>query len=703
MKKSKAFMLVLIIAAVIVAGQYLNPPQSVADQPKKFTDGQQLVNYIKSGRLMAQMGDNPVWGGAPRAMLKEAAAPSMNQAQGMAKSEDSHSTTNVQVEGVDEDDIMKNDGKYLYVAAANKVNILEAYPAEGARILSSISCEGPPVGIYVKGDRLMVISNRSNYTGLMAAVYDIADRAKPVVVRTLSWEGGYVSSRLIGDYAYLVVNMPVEDGVITPTLIENGIKRLIPPSDIYYFDYPDFDYRYTLIVSVNLADSKREALYKTFLTGFSQNIYCSAENLYLTGEKIPDAVFYMNQFISGLASLVSGEASAKVEGIASSDSSPDKKMMEAEQVLEEYMGGLDYSSAADLEDKISQLREKLSRDMNRERNKTVIHKIGVKEGIVEYKCRGEVNGRLLNQFSMDEEGGYFRVATTSEGFLFTDRPVTRNNIYVMDQGLKVVGRLEGLAPRERIYSARFMGGRVYLVTFRNIDPLFVIDLKDPSNPKVLGELKIPGFSDYLHPYDENHIIGVGKEVAPAPEPQPVPLGPNGQRTQLQIMPPLPSRPQGVKIALFDVTNPEKPVEMSKYVVENLYSDSEALREHRAFLFSREKNLMALPISYTINDPLPKRPGVIPYYGYWQGMYVFNISPEGGIGLRGKVVHPAAGMQGSENQPEAVRRAAYINDIFYTVSDGAVKMSRLDNLKEVKVIRLPRDNIYYYGPQPEYRK
>jgi len=707
------FPVVFVIAAIIAAVQLANPAPSDAEQLNIFTGMQQLVEYIKSNKEMAQYRYNLGGLKSEMAVQMDAASGSIrttaaDNAESLpalkapveqnAKSADSFSSTNIQVEGVDEGDILKSDGKHLYVASGGLVHIIDAYPAGSSKILSSIKCDGYPQEIYLKGDRLLVLSRRAMKEGMIAAVYDITDRSKPTSVRSLAWEGSYVSSRLIGNHAYLVINMPVNlvggmqgDGetVTLPKITENGKDRVIPPDQIYYFDYPDYNYRYTVIVSVDILDEGKESLCRTFLTGRSQNIYSSEENLYLTGPKSPDTVQFTNRFINDLASLAGGETSVKIKGLAASNTPPGQKLAEVESILEAYLGGLGDSEAAVLEERIYSLREKMSRDMERERNKTVIHRLAVKDGDIDYRCRGEVNGRLLNQFSMDEYGGYFRVATTSEGRIFFDSPVSRNNIYVLDGDLNVVGRLEGLAPRERIYSARFMGSRVYLVTFRNIDPLFVIDLKNPKEPKVLGELKIPGYSDYLHPYDENHLIGVGKEVAPINEPQPVPMREGMGVTAPDIMPSLPLRQQGVKIALFDVTNPARPVELAKYQVEQQGSDSEVSRDHKAFLFSRDKNLMALPVSYSRTFPSGLERGLMPYYRNWQGMYVFNISTAEGISLKGKIEHNAT-YKSDYEATEAIRRSAYINEIFYTVSEGAVKLSSMADLKEIKTIKLPRD-------------
>jgi len=699
MTKRSIFPVILLLAAVVIIGQFFTPGQSVAQEPGRFTSRQHLAEYVRENIRLVQgysaLGgrastDMMVMSGAPKAptVAREMKNEKLS-ASGMQESQsEAYSTTNVQV---DEADIIKNDGKYMYIASGNQLHILEAYPAEKSSLLSTVRFDGYISGLFLNGSRIIVISGKSGNSGMVASVYDVTDMARPLLVRTLSWEGGYVSSRMIDDYVYLVLSTPVilngsekgnGDDINLPVFNENDQIRVIPPEEIHYFDHPDHSYLYTMIISVNIKDDRQEALCKTLLTGVSQNVYSSQENLYLTGPKAPDMVSISNRLLEGLASLVDGDTAGQIRSIPASSGSPDKKVHQAYQILESYISSLDYAREVDLGNRIRQMQEVFNRDVARERNKTAIYKFSLKDGSIDYGCRGVVNGQLLNQFSMDEEGGYFRVATTSEGWLFSDRPVSRNNIYVMDEKLNVVGKLEGLAPGERIFSARFMGGRVYLVTFRRIDPLFVIDLKDPGSPKVLGELKIPGYSDYLHPYDENYLIGIGKEVPVQPDPMPMPA------PRTLILPPAP-REQGVKIALFDVRDPSRPVEISRYVVDKTYSDSEVSRDHKAFLFSKSRNLMALPVSYPENNtPVADKALFRPYYRQWQGMYVFNISPSEGISLKGKIEHPSRQDLNGYRISEGVKRAAFINEVFYTISQGAVKMSNIDNLKEIKTISLP---------------
>jgi len=275
---------------------------------------------------------------------------------------------------------------------------------------------------------------------------------------------------------------------------------------------------------------------------------------------------------------------------------------------------------------------------------------------------------------MDEHQGYLRVATTTDDFSPEGGVTLANQVYVLDGDMDIIGRLENLAPGEQIHSARFMGHRCYLVTFRSIDPLFVIDLKDPYNPRVLGELKVTGYSDYLHPFDENHIIGIGKETVAA----------SGDFAWYQ----------GVKISLFDVSDVSAPKEIAKYEIGDRGTDSPVLSDHKALLFDRSRNLLVIPVQVAQIDAKDYPYGIPPNaYGepVWQGAYVFNISLEKGLEFRGGITH-CTGADFSQygyfySSDCFVERSLFIDDVLYTVSDAKVKMNDLGTLDEINEVTL----------------
>ena len=293
---------------------------------------------------------------------------------------------------------------------------------------------------------------------------------------------------------------------------------------------------------------------------------------------------------------------------------------------------------------------------------STIHRVAIDNGTVGYACSFRVPGTILNQFSMDEYKGYLRVATTI-GRVSAGGGGSSNNVYVADPALNPAGKLERIAPGEQIHSARFMGDRAYLVTFKKIDPLFVIDLSNPGLPRILGYLKVPGYSDYLHPYDATHVIGVGKDA--------VDMGGFAWY-------------QGLKVSLFDVSDVEHPTEVATYGIGDRGTDSEALRDHKAFLFIPERGLVVLPVQlYEIDRT--RYPGDVPPSTYgefvWQGAVVLSVTLQG-IELKGRITHgmdPDGYYGGGMN---AIRRSLYIEDVLYTVSSNAVRMNSLDDLSDL---------------------
>ena len=543
-----------------------------------------------------------------------------------------YAITNIQVAGVDEADIVKTDGEYIYLVSGNRTIIVKAYPPEQAQVLSEIELEGTVVGIFINGDRLVVFEEGTPYydyydlrvgpTGegsmfsiaayytpptTSVKVYDVSDRENPRLQRDISADGQYLSSRMIGDYAYVVINEPVyeqDDELNLPRIYSGGNETEIPATDIFYCDVSDYYYMYTTIIATNIQDDNQEPTYETILLGASSNLYVSLNNIYLT---FP------------------------------------------------VWGG-------DVGDS----------------QKTSIHRIHIDGSVMNYTASGEVPGTVLNQFSMDEHDGYFRVATTTGSVSRTSEGTSRNHMYVLDMALNITGSLENLAPGEKIHSVRFMGDRGYVVTFKKIDPLFVIDLGDPYEPEVLGYLKVTGYSDYLHPYDEDHIIGIGKETVEAGE---------GNFAWYQ----------GVKISLFDVSDVNNPKEVDDpYVIGDRGTDSPVLSDHKAFLFDKSRNLLVMPVTVAEIDE-SKYPGEVPDNAYgeyvWQGAYVFDISLDQGIQVKGRITH-------IENPSDleqdyyyfyssfSVERSLYIGDVLYTISQAKIMMNNLENLDYINEVQLP---------------
>lgn len=585
---------------------------------------------------------------------------------GMEGAADDYSSTNVQVAGVDEADIVKNDGKYIYSLVGRTVKIIEAYPAESMTELAIIDLdthEGfSPEDMYLDGDKLVILGRSyteyevqaagvSSSDGSLAApyiypyyryqdltevfVYDVSTPATPELAEQFSIEGSLNTSRKVDDTVYVVSNFysyPYE--VIEPLTataeellptIDDSVKALPVNdcNDVYYIPESESTNMLTLTA---LPLNGGESTSKTII-GDASTVYSSVDNMYIVQNK---SDWWWR------------------------DSS-----------------GFD---------------------------ETIIHKFSINPENIDYIGKASVPGRVLNQFSMDEHKNHFRIATTV-GQVWDPERKSQNNIYTLNSKLKQVGQIEGIAPGEEIYSVRFTGDRGYMVTFKKVDPFFVLDLADPANPKILGELKIPGFSDYLHPYDENHIIGFGLDTIEAEEFLTEDRGFDFAWYQ------------GVKIAMFDVTDVTNPKELHRELIGDRGTSTPLSYNHKALLWAPEKGengktMFALPIDLHLLSEEEKREPIsdFPPYGEYSGQYayIYDVSPEDGFTLRKTITHQQTddyvetpGTTYLRDYARNINRILYIGNRLYTVAPEVIGAFTLDSLDEVNELELePTDNYYY---------
>lgn len=594
----------------------------------------------------------------------------------------SYSTTNVQVQNVDEPDYIKNDDKYAYIVSDDKLTIIEAYPAESAKITLKVGIDIPPgnalQNIFLNKDRLVVFyqdyqdadyipeygfAPTKVYSQLThAVIMDVSDKENPKIVKDYSINGYYNNARMIGNNVYLLtindVNYPRP---IVPQIRESS-EVLITP-DVFYFDNPEQYYNFNTISAIDIFEEKINA--ETFLMSGGGTIYVSEDNLYITYQKNLPYQYYLAQekdrFFEAILPALPADAQERIKKITDDNTIPQQeKWNQVSDILQEAYNKLSSSERSKLFRKIQDSINEYDSKIQQQTMMTIVHKIRIDGLELKYSAKAEVPGRLLNQFSMDEHKNRFRIATTSELY-GSNRFIQYNNVYVLDEGLNTVGKLEKIAEDESIYSTRFMGERLYMVTFKRIDPFFVIDLSSDA-PKVLGALKIPGYSNYLHPYDANHVIGIGKETK------------ENQHGGIDVF--------GVKVSLFDVTDVSHPVELDVETIGKSGTDSEVLSDHKALLFDGQKNILSIPIweegSVTyISDRQ--------YYEnrFWRGFYVFGVSPDDGITLRSKITHS----NGTGYDYTLPSRSFYIGDVLYTVSSNMIKMNDIGDMHEINQLRL----------------
>ena len=447
-----------------------------------------------------------------------------------------YGTTNTQEKDVDEGDIIKTDGSYLYIANADNksISIVDVTGKKMAET-SQIDLNDNEVvrEIYINGDKLVVVGHLQPEDNIekkvaygtydcvvyiandtFVKVYDISDKKAPKLVNEYSQQGGYDNSRMIGTKLYAIstyrVNVYNDDyrDVCIPKITVDDICEKIPADSIYLIESSKST-TYAVITTLDI--SKMDEPESTAILGDCGHLYASSKGLFIC------------------------------------ESAQDEKYQEI----------------------------------------TKVYRFEYTDSGVKHMAEGKVNGYINNQFSMSYDGEYFRIATTFNKATVDGNNISMsvedrvNNLYILNNDMQIVGKVEDMAKGEMIKSVRFVGNMAYVVTFRQTDPLFVIDLTDPENPDVKGELKIPGFSEYLHPITDNLLVGVGRDGTMT--------GENGD----------------CKVSLFDVSNPYEPKESSVLKVSDgkAYCYSPVADNHKKYI-TLSDNEFAVPFSidgYVYND------------------------------------------------------------------------------------------------------
>jgi len=681
---------------------------SSTKQLKKFGNYDELKKFLQENNT----GNLGFSSGATRSAVTSMAT---NETISSALSDSSttntannYSLTNNQVAGVDEADIIKTEGTYIYALVRNELKIIKASPAADAAVISTITFKSRPQDIFISGTNLVVfgsddqISTLEDYQSFRRQnsytffkVFDLSNPTNPTLVRDLDFEGSYTDARLVGDYVYLFTNSSsnyIEGEPLVPRVIDGGTvlssdcaasEKCFAP-DVFYFDIPYDSYNFSNITAINIKDNAEAISGQSYLMNYGQNLYVSPNNIYVTYTETVNE-YDLEQTVKRelVFSKLSADDQNKITAIEEAADyilSTSEKKIKVSNIVDNYLSNLSTDEQAAIQTSIDEgLKQKLT-EKSANMEKTVIYKIAFNGQHLEYRGLGEVSGQVLNQFSMDENGDYFRIATTRSAIWsrLSDTPSeSYSNVFVLNNELKVVGSLENLATNEKIYAARFMGDRVYLVTFKQTDPLYVVSLSDPTKPAVLGAVKVPGFSTYLHPADAdgNKLIGIGHDTE------------DDGAGNVKI--------KGLKIALFDFTDLTQPKELDSFIIGDAGSDSIALQDHKAFLYSEEKNLLSLPAVLRENDKL-----------IFSGSLVFNII-NNKLTLKGKIDHSAGGTSASADYwngynyyDNTVKRNLYINDNLYTFSNKFLKINNLNDLNLVKSLTLTSGgDDYIITPTP----
>ena len=548
-----------------------------------------------------------------------------------------YSTTNIQVENVDEADITKTDGDYIYSLSENNVIITDVRIPEDIKIASKISSYGSaPEDLILYQNKLVVISastSSSSYRrNTVVEVFDITNKEKPVKVKSYTLYEPYYTSRCINNNLYVISsgNLRKEDNKIARYYTEGSVQKEIALDKIKYLKDIKTN-KQTLISNIDLDNIDADVNVNSYLIDIS-NCYVSENGIYLLNED-----YNYDSDIPPISTLFSFAGAF------------------GPFLYEEYNNSITSRSY-----------------------KTEIYKFDIlDDGSIKYASKAKVNGQTINQYSLDEYNGNLRVALYDNN---------GSRVVVFDNKLNKIGESANVAKGEKMYSSRFIGNKLYFVTFKNMDPLFVVDLSEPTSPKVLGELKIPGYSTYLHPYDENHLIGIGMQTEE-----------NIRRDSSGKVISSGARITGMKMALFDISNVSNPIEISNIIIGDSRTTSAILTNPKALLFSKEKELIAIPVNNYSDDfeiaYSDSTSSVISSYtnnnkSYLsEGYLVYKINLENGFNLKGLITHDNAKTSYYYNTNSRLLRGLYIDDNLFTVSETAVKVNKLDDLKQISELKI----------------
>lgn len=547
-----------------------------------------------------------------------------------------YSTTNIQVENVDEADIVKTDGDYIYSISEDNVIITDVKDPKQPKVVATIKSEDDdiPEDIILYKDKLVVISTKGNQTqryyynnrmNTVVKIYNITSREKPVLTKSYEMYEPYYTSRCIDNVLYVISsgNLRKEDDKIVVGYNEDNMEKEMSIDKIKYLKYVKTT-KQTLISTVDLNNETADIKLDSYLMNIS-NAYVSENAIYLLNQKYNNDSKIPIKLLFGFKGVFG---------------------------LEDYY------------------------EMDSESGYyTEIYKFDIKEN-VEYKAKTKVKGKTINQYSLDEKDNHLRIA-------LYDNDGSR--VAIFDEDLKQIGISDNVAKGEKMYSSRFIGDKVYFVTYKTIDPLFVMDLSNEAKPKVLGKLKIPGYSTYLHPYDENHIIGIGMETKEI-----INRNSNGKviSTTAKVV--------GMKMALFDVSNVNSPVQISSVVIGDSRTTSAILTNPKALLFSKEKSLIAIPVNnysqdFEVTSSNNYETMINNYTKYSkpynaEGYLVYNINVQDGFKLKGVITHEKTNATYYYSNSKLLR-GLYIDNNLYTVSETMIKVNELDSLKAVGELKL----------------
>ncbi len=574
-----------------------------------------------------------------------------------------YSTTNNQVAGVDEADFVKNDAEHVYILSPAGLHVIDAWPAPETKEVKLLPLPGVPRRLFLSGDKLVVYTQMGTSGGgatsnqgctygydcrfsaepgqTMVIVFDVSDPSSPIELKRFAFSGGYVASRRVGPYVY--------------TVVQDGNSTSLPGIDLTLkADSPEE-------LAAQYAERSKQA---------DEAVDSAPASSFLPWVKRFEGASAVEEDVSSCDNALAAQAAQGLSFVSVVSFDLDT-LGDPTRTLIAGKPGYVYSSAsalylatdgADGGDFIAH-----ATDANTDFS--TVHKFALDGLSTGYRGSALVPGHVLNQFSMDELDGVLRMATSSG---WVPSPTVNSNLVTLSEQsgtFAQLGNIGGIAPTEDIRSVRFDGTRAFVVTFKKTDPLFVFDLTTPAQPQMLGELKIPGFSTYMHPMDQNHLLAVGFDADD-----------HGSFAYFD----------GIQLQIFDVSDLKNPMLLHKTTIGTRGSASEGLTNHLAFNYFPSKGMLALPMSVCTGGD----DGVYGDALTFSGLMVFDVSLEQGIKEHGRMpfvnTESVVAQYGSgfscnnwwTSGTSDVKRSIFMDDYAIGISDTQYQVAPLASLSDV---------------------
>ena len=610
------------------------------------------------------------------------------------------------VPGADKNTVVKAEGNYIYALVKNDIFIINSLYAPEAQVVGKISLSSRPLGILVSGQRVAVYGVDEQIKSSAAwnsfkregdyvffKIYDVADPANPKQVKDLAVEGKYAGLKLVGSHAYLMTTANIsyiENEPLTPRVLESGqvvsgdcrdANNCVVP-EVSYFDASYDDYYYLSIMAVSLADSAKAISINDYLLDSKQAAYAPSDSLYLSNTSSVSEYDLQNELkrdqVFDNLSAADQTQIEEIESLPETLLSATEKAVKVAAIINAYVASLSDAEKTNLQAMVdASLVEKIKANMN-EIEKTTVYKIIFDAGKIVYQAKGNIFGQIISGSGLSENNGQLRLVTARNEMwskLFKDTSKVYNNLYVLDDGLRLTGKLENIATSAQIRSVQFIGDRAYLKTAKVNDALYVADFSDGTKPGILGAVQIPNPAAHIYQADEKGdiLLSFSRNLV---------LDTNGATLD-----------RGLKLSLFDFSDLQNPKELSGYVIGDASSNSIALDDSQALYNSVVNSLVSVPVSLYNNGSLS-----------FSGALVFSTTG-GELALRGRVDHSNGGMMsvadswgGFSYYDNTVRRSDISDSDLLTFSNKFLKINKIANLSEVGSLLLtPSAEDYIISP------